>query len=234
MAANIVQLADLFVRLGQVRHHHRHRTGCMPGTHTVEAVLQHQAVMAVQAQAAGRLQKDIRRRFAVLHIRTADDIVEIPCRAGGLQILFDHIAGAGTGHDARHPHFFQGGQQFLQAWLAGNALGKTRFADLPDLVQHFAGVNLGEVFLHMFHQILPGQAPAAGIKGCRILRHGYAQCFTGRFPESIPDALCVKHQAIHIKNHAFYHKGAILSRSSSKYRPIVPHFFVSRNRRRAN
>ena len=201
----------------------------MAGAHTVEAVLQHQAVADIQPQAAGRFQKNVGLRFAVFDVGAADHIMEIPGRARGLQVLLDHAARAGTGHDPRDAAFFQQGQQFLEPRLAGHALREPLAADLPDLVQHLLGVHLGEIPPDMRPQLFPGQPPPPGIERRRILRHGDAQRLAGGLPQGIPQALRVKHQAVHIKNHTLDHRGAAFLFCISLF--IVAHFARRCNRR---
>ena len=131
--------------------------------------------------------------------------MEIPCRAGVLQIHLDHRARAGACHNARHPSIIQRGQQLFQALFAGHALGEPFVSHLPDLVQQPLRVA-GDVFCHLAAQVIPRQPAAAGAERRQILRQRQPQRLAGRFPHFIPQPLRVKHQAVHIKNNAFNHR----------------------------
>ena len=157
--------------------------------------------MDVHLNAAGGFQKDIRRGFAELDLVAAHDIMEIASGAGGLQIQLDHGARAGTCHNAGHAQIFQVGQQFFQAGLAGHALFDLLAAVCPHGMQQFLGF-VAVIAGNVLELVLPGQAAAIGIKLRRRVRQ--AHLAAAGAPELVPDALRVKHQAIHIKNNAFY------------------------------
>ena len=137
--------------------------------------------------------------------------MEIPRRAGGLQVHLDHIARAGACHDARHAEVLQRRQKLLKPLFAGYALGKAGVGQLPDLGQQLLRVA-GYVGRHMAAEVFPRQPAPAGRKFFHIRRQGQPQLPAGRLPQGIPQPLGVKHQPVHIKNNAFNHRGVILSR----------------------
>ena len=157
--------------------------------------------MRVKVQLFRRDQKGVGCGLAVGDLRTGDNIVEIPRRAGGLQIQLDHGARAGTCHNAGHAQIFQVGQQFFQAGLAGHALFDLLAAVCPHGMQKFLGF-VAVIAGNVLELVLPGQAAAIGIKLRRRVRQ--AHLAAAGAPELVPDALRVKHQAVHIKNNAFY------------------------------
>ncbi len=61
----VVQLHDLLGRLHHIRHHHGHTARRAARTHTVKAVLQHQAVIRVEVQLFRRQQKRVGCGLAV-------------------------------------------------------------------------------------------------------------------------------------------------------------------------
>ena len=161
--------------------------------------------MRVKVQLFRRDQKGVGCGLAVGDLRTGDNIVEIPRRAGGLQIHLDHIPRARACHNARQAHVLQRGQQLLQTLFAGYAPGKALVPQLPDLVQHLLRVA-GDVLGHMAAQVVPRQAASPGLKLLHIRGQRQAQRGARGFPQGIPQALGVKHQPVHIKNNAFYHR----------------------------
>ena len=134
-----------------------------------------------------------------------DDRLEVMGHPPLVQIVADHGLPAGGSHGHGEVLLVQPGQQGVQPRLFGDRGGEEDFIRYPVQTLHDA-IGIAVRAVKAPHHVAGGLARRAPGGLGQALFVGQAQRLEGRVPECGPHPLGVEHGAVHIKNHAVYHK----------------------------